>query len=697
MKKRNTTSKMDSTRLVCLTFFIIEIIIIVLCYFIESSSWQNTIAITAAYAKIFTGCCMLCILSLSFLVCIYFRNLSLDKKILILLGLLSIALGILGISGLVFKNEISFIDAIYKSFQLFVGEFGEVSYKVGTFPVLLNISRFLALFVTFGAITILILKEKLYYLSIRLFYKDIIIITDNINQLATSLIDKMVCKGHKVIVGLIDSKNNTSNSTDGNVPFIDIDMEKHLSTDLLRCNIKKAKCIYLMCDETSLNLKLFRNIQLLLPDIGEEQLEKPGTRQFQEKKSSNKELADEFISIINSRRSPFVSTASKVSKKVICYIQYQNDTERDFYSMDEHLIKRSDSIETYFINITDNAIRQMLNEISLKRVSGFKKVSDSQTSLDNLKRVKIGVAGSGNLLMRTIYEISRIFVFDIKTPLEIYLLNSDSEPTFKNKKLYDLIKFKNTSINELSKSDIKIDLLFISSTSEIDIKNLLYLIFQNNLNDCIKEFLVLTEGNNTEFKILQKFISSLTAPYRNKITSGSDSVINLANTVDLAFTIDDFYNKYGPTSREIHKAYLSAMKSGIMIDFNKLPETLTESNLLNSIHNKLILDYLIDLPLSAGVDYYSLIEFFAACEHERWFNERYLQNFIYSEKQDYLLNKNSSLLHWNHLSETKKDSNIRYVIKSLMTQYERNLSENDSMYMPLIYKYHLNFKKGAEQ
>jgi len=112
MHKKNR--KIKTSRVICLSLFVTVAAVLILCFITEASLWVDTTAMTILYAKIFVGACILSLLLLSLMVSIFFKKLSLDKKILILLGLLAIGLGILGISSLVFKNEMSFIDAIYK-------------------------------------------------------------------------------------------------------------------------------------------------------------------------------------------------------------------------------------------------------------------------------------------------------------------------------------------------------------------------------------------------------------------------------------------------------------------------------------------------------------------------------------------------------------------------------------------------------
>ena len=155
--------------------------------------------------------------------------------------------------------------------------------------------------------------------------------------------------------------------------------------------------------------------------------------------------------------------------------------------------------------------------------------------------------------------------------------------------------------------------------------------------------------------------------------------------MDLALSIESFYKIHGPTSREIHSAYIGAMRNGNLVDFNRLPEIFIESNILSSIHDMLILEVLNRyLLVNPGINMDVLItnelmEFFAATEHERWYNERYLRNYRFSPSPDYILNRNPYLLHWSDLDEQKRKSNVGYLIGSLVSQQTRALSHQSEM------------------
>ncbi|MFO7612836.1 MAG: hypothetical protein R6W99_10200 [Clostridia bacterium] len=113
----------DKERLVCLLAFLFECVIITTCYCIQASLWSDTQYMSVALAMIFSGACMLVILMSGLFVCIFFQQLTVEKKILIMAGLTAAGLGILGFSPAVFDGRISLLDSVYKSFQLFVGEF----------------------------------------------------------------------------------------------------------------------------------------------------------------------------------------------------------------------------------------------------------------------------------------------------------------------------------------------------------------------------------------------------------------------------------------------------------------------------------------------------------------------------------------------------------------------------------------------
>ena len=263
MNTVNNIKKRRKSRFIGILLFLCSSIVILAGYLPEALSWSDTSYVTTDYALLFTGICIVILVCSSFIISLFPRRISIDKKILINLGLIAVAYGITGITGLVFKNEISFVDALYKTFQLFVGEFGDISYEAGSFPLLLNISRFLALFVTFGAITVLVLREKISQLNIRLFYRDVVIITDKIDKRLTALADKLNDSGRKIVMGIIKPTQEITFQSNEQIPVIEFDVDKTLSRGLHFCNVKNAKCIYLFCENTSDNIVLLRNVNEL--------------------------------------------------------------------------------------------------------------------------------------------------------------------------------------------------------------------------------------------------------------------------------------------------------------------------------------------------------------------------------------------------------------------------------------------------
>lgn len=666
-----------------------------MCYLIESSKWESTAYMTEIYAKLFLGSCILLILVASLFLCLFFRRLTLDKKILILFGFTAVALGLLGISGIVFENKISFIDAVYKTFQLFVGEFGDVSFEVGTFPLLLNISRFLALFVTFGAIVILLAKEKILQISIRLAYRDTVLITDSINRRITAIIDRLHEDNRRLVIGLIDSsQSSVTIFQDENSPIVSFNIEKDLHKGLSACNIKKAACIFLICSDTSDNIRIYRNILQLKKEKSKKEI----TPQERNKNSSQTPLSDLYKNFRKSLNEPpeHSSIENKIHK-TICYLHYTEASEKEYYSLDESLSDRSGSFETYFINLTETAIRQMISRISLSNLTKKDNIAGNHNPMDDLRNIKIGVSGSDELFYSTLKEILRIFIFSDFPPLNIYNLydKNSLDPTrgiSARGALKPLLNLIDLPISPLPENSHGPDILFICSDDVIEIRSILHSVFQSGLSSSIREYIIITETSQVDMEILRKYVDALISSCRRNKTIPSNppsgTVIRMANVINLIMTIDDFYKAYGPDFRKVHDAYMTAMPNGKLNDFNKLPEVFIESNLLNSIHNNLLLEYTSRLN-SIGKDLITdeFLEFLTATEHERWFNERTLRGFVYSEKTNYMLNTNSYLKHWNNLDKVKQETNIRYVIEELMELSKSNRKKYEIILKDFISEY----------
>ena len=690
-KRINLRSRRRSNFIGFILFFFSSLIILA-GYLPEAVSWKDTPFVTSDYALLFTGICMVILISSSFVISLFPRRISIDKKILVNLGLIAVAFGITGITGLVFQNQISFVDAIYKTFQLFVGEFGDISYSTGTFPLLLNISRFLALFVTFGAITVLVLREKISQLNIRLFYRDVVIFTDNIDKRISALADKIGESGRKIVIGLIKSSQEISFKSNESVPVIEFDIDKTLLRGLAYCNVSHAKCIYLFCNNTSDNIILFRSVS--------DQFSKPGkSRADTAKKEDLPETEDTYDerleNLYSSLANKYQSSPDKKKRKrknVKCFIQYKSYSEKEYYSIDNSLAEKSSRLETYFINPDINALRQMISGINLRNLLNLKDTKDAGEIVKRMNSLKIGIAGSGILLENTAFEIPRLCTFSNAESIELYYVGGITgaiklKALMSNSNIGDSVVINEANLNSKNISIPDLDLLFICSDSEIQIKSIVHSVFQMGLHSHIKEMLILTEGNRIEFDILQKYISNLAGNYPYS-GGNSYSTIYIGNSVDLIMSIDDFYNAYGPDIHSVHESYRLAMNNGLLSDFNKLPEELIESNLLSSIHKHLLLGMLSSLFPDSEKDiipkggFIEVIDHLAAVEHERWYRERLMQGYILSESHDYLLNKNPYLKHWSGLDNEMKQKNKSYLINAIKMQHDKQIAFIHDVFMP---------------
>jgi len=692
MGNENNTKNRRKSNIIGLILFFFSTLIILAGYLPEALSWEDTPFITAQYALIFTGICITVLIAASFIISLFPRRISVDKKVLVNLGLIAVAFGISGITGLVFQNEISFIDAIYKTFQLFVGEFGDISYKADSFPLLLNISRFLALFVTFGAITVLVLREKISQLSIRLFYRDVVIISDSLDKRITALSKKLSETNRKIVIGLIKPTQEISFGSNEQVPVIEFDVDKTLSRGLNYCNVKRSKCIYLFCNNTADNIILYRAVRQLLNNKKRVKIKSEQNAVDNDVPTLAKDAVNLlYSSLANHHKIKF--SRPKVKQKIIkCFIQYKTYSEKEYYSIDNSLSGESGRLETYFINPDINALRQMISSIELRNLVNIKNRATADDVISRMNSIKIGIAGSGMLLESAAYEIPRLCSFSDSEKLELHFIGDISDTirlkaTLSNSRLGGCITVHNVNLNSSNSSIPELDILFICSKSEMQIKTIIHSVFQLGLYRNLKELLILTEGNRIEFDILHKYISNLAGQFPF-VGDTVFSSIHLGNTVDLIMSIDDFYSAYGPDIHSVHEAYKKSISKGLISDFNKLPEELIESNLLTSIHNHLILGMLSSLFLESSEDtiklseFEKIIEHLAAVEHERWYRERLLQGYILSDSHDYLLNKNPYLKHWTFLDEDMKQKNKLYLLNTLQIQHDKQTALIFDVYMP---------------
>lgn len=695
-------------QIVCYSVFILEVTGVVLCFTLKINSWTDSIYITAGSAILFSGIILFVLLAVSLLVCIYFKQLAIEKKILIMLSSIAIALGVLGFTDLVFENKLTFIDTIYKSIQLFVGEFEYTALSNNPVPPMINAARFLALFVTFGTIFTIILKQKIYYMNIKLFYRDVVIISNEPEGYIADLANKFVADNRKVLIAYTKETDVQNQITSGEIPVVSIDIKKNMKIGLKTCNVKNAKSIYLLCDATSENVELIKSIYTMLNIKKKNNEQLPIVQKDVQKQNTINELIKEYRKLLlEDKRIKSLARNKAKSRNVSCYIQYQTDEERKYYSIDEVFTNRTDDFTTYFINRYDISIRQMLSKSNVTNSIDFGEITIDKLK-DNLNDINIAVSGSGEMLDRTIIEIAKNCVYNNVAPFKIYLIEL-SEENFKiPQKLQGLVAIEKVSVKDFAKSGKKLNQFFISSRDEKEIQALLEKIFQYDMQEKIFEYLILTDGNVVEYDILKNYIKGLLSLYargQKKFVKGFNPSIYLSNIKDLIPTVNKFYQNYAPTGREIFDAYKNAIVDDELLDFNNLPERFIDSNILSALHNNFILDIvdrwvdaneILSDKVSAKIFNKSLEElliYLAMTEHERWYNERTLQGFIYSKEKSQLYNKNANLLHWDKLSNKQKDISVKYVISTLIAQYKKPV-DNEDIYENVISKFDFKSVQG---
>ena len=625
-----------------------------------------------------------------------------------MLGAFAISIGTIGLTDLVFEYNLTFFDILYKSIQFFVGEFEYTALFNKPVPLLVNMARFIALFVTFGTIFTLILKQKIFLLNIKLFYRDVVIITNKPEGYINDFANKFVRNNRKVIIAYTSNNELINKIVSGGIAIIPIDISKNMKMDLNNCNVKNAKNIYLLCNNTKDNIKLIKAVYPLFENANQ----KKTVSDIEAKKDRNIKSIDRLVEDYRGFKSGNYFPKDKENKKgksskTVCYIQYQTDSERDYYSLDEVFTNRTNELITYFINVYDISIRQMISESLITDTLNIDNKTLSALK-DELNAIKIAVSGSGEMLNRTISEIAKNCVYNDKVPIEIYYIkderfNSDISKCKLSMQLEELVKIRTVSAKDLSKLTNRISLFFITTVDEMEVKNILSAVFAHNLQNNIHKYIILTEGNIVKYEILKSYIKGLISPYVSGVKKFKDSSfkpkIYLSNIKDLILAIDKFYLRYGPTGKEIFSAYMSAMINNELQDFNSLPERFINSNILSAMHNNFIVSVVEkmmpqeDMPGSTGSEdthakLKELFVYLAKTEHERWYNERRLQRIIYSKEQSHLYNKNANLLHCDDLSKKQQENNIRYVLNTIIAQ-RRKCKDDDmsGIYKDLIIKY----------
>lgn len=684
---------LDKERLVCYFTLLIEFLIVAFCYASKINLWTDTEFMTADSAILFSGIIISLLLIISLLICTYFNQLTVEKKILIILGSITISLSVLGLTDLVFENELTFFDIMYKSIQIFAGEFEYTSLYNRPVPPMVNIARFLGLFVTFGTIFTLILKQKIYQMSIWLFYRDVVIITNESEGFISDLANKFINDNRKVIIANTTGNDTKHQIISGRIPVIPVDIEKNINIDLKTCNIKNAKNIYLLCDDTKDNIRLAKAIYPLISSKNKtSEIMINDTETTNQHKTIDELIIDYFCLLLDNKQNHITPKTVGKIKKISCYIQYQTDEERKYYAIDEVFTKRTDNLATYFVNIDGICIRQMISRSKIENTFDFKGTSIDRSE-DELNNISIAIAGSGEMLDRAIIEIAKNCVYNSKTPLKIYYLTNMQGNLEISEKISDIVTIESISYRDFCMTKKHINLFFIVSKDEKEVQNILRQVFQYDIQEQISEYMILTNGNTVEYNILISYLKSLLSPYKNGQKDIGDKNFSprifISNIKDLTPTIDNFYRKYAPTAKEIHDAYKKAIENKDLQDFNSLPERFIDSNILCAVHNDFILNVLKKWMTEQKTNLHNGNEesfkqmfkeffvFLVITEHERWFNERSLQGYIYSNHHSNLYDKNASLLHWEQLSDQQQQNNIRYVTSTLIAQYKRAFDDDD--------------------
>ncbi|MDP3386343.1 MAG: hypothetical protein Q8S24_03840, partial [Eubacteriales bacterium] len=499
MAAKREKNWLDKERFVCYFTLLIEFLIVAFCYASKINIWMDTEYLTADSAIMFSGIIIALLLIISLLICIYFNQLTVEKKVLIILGSITISLSVLGLTDLVFENEMTYFDVMYKTIQMFFGEFEYTSLYNRPVPPMINAARFLGLFVTFGTIFTLILKQKIYQMNIWLFYRDVVIITNESEGFISDLANKFVNDNRKVIIATTTQNDTKHQIKSGRIPIIPVDVEKNINIDLKTCNIKNAKNIYLLCDDTKDNIRLAKTIYPLISSktkTGE--MTANDTETAKEQKAIDDLITDYFNLLFDNKQNQLNLESDSKMKKISCYIQYQTDEERKYYAIDDVFTKRTDNLATYFVNIHGIAIRQMISRSKIADTLRFKGTSIDRSKAE-LNNISLAIAGSGEMFDRAIEEIAKNCVYNGKTPLEIYHLANKQDNLEISIRISDIVTVESISYRDFYMTQTRINIFFIVSKDEKEVQNIIRQVFQYDIQEQICEYMILTNGNAIEY------------------------------------------------------------------------------------------------------------------------------------------------------------------------------------------------------
>ncbi len=593
-------------------------------------------------------------------------------------------------------SQTAFGEVVYKAILLFMGEWSFSDTVSSLEP--LGIGRFLALIVTSGSVLIVLLREKFIYWKIRRFYSGSIIISDTpegyIMDLAKSI---MAQEGddNRVVIGYTSPVDHQYKNKDSAVPIISINVEdeKSLNFGLEACNIENAKTIYLLNSETEINVQIAKQIYKLYHEEESQRLVKnmkDSIENIQKKHLNNNEsaLRNELKKVIKN------VWGQGTGESKLCYIQYRTDEERNFYSFDEAFNHINRNFNTCFINPYDISIRQMIscskigksisvNDIDQQVECMQASITKEQALIKTLENTRILVAGSRQLLRRTLFEISRIAIYNNTLPYTIYYLDCNVSGMDESAidKLIDLkIDERHFSIQRIKPESVVTDLgrikqFYISSTSESEIRRLIEVSFQHGIGNITDEIFITTKGSDSEYEILNNYIKALF----NKDIIGDrfKHTVYISRVTDLLIRFQDFNKKFGSKTVDVFINYIlnASIDENNKITstrFDRMPEIFKDSTLMSVLHDEFLMDVIerldghVDFSVNGDLENASeAIKYLSVTEHNRWFNERSLQGYMYHPEKNHLINKNPSLREWKLLTEELRKTHNDYIIPTL--------------------------------
>lgn len=553
-----------------------------------------------------------------------------EKKVLIIISIIVMNFGIIGyiatdiLTGMEI-NALTTINSIYQTIQLFVMEYTEPI----NVPISIQVARFLALIVAAGTIILLVAKEKLRNLIIKLVYRQhVVICCDDMEEYIFEIARSTK---QKVIIAYYNQHMLKNLSEDYKKRFTLIEIKKE-DNFVRKVKISQCKKIFLLRNQAVDNIILANECY-------------------------------ECCKLHKKEQKP----------KVICYIRYNNEDEFNLYTKHLLFTDIQDRLITRCINLQQLVARNVIYKYS--PISLMEKHNESCT-LEELSEISIGIMGEGKLLKAMLYENALNAHYNKNDKIKMTYYHTGFIRRL-IKKPYDQIIELDT-INILGEDEMiniqKINnhviyLCYHNATKALKELKLLLHFFEHydaSKANRYSQIVLVIEDDKIEYDLLKTHIQIINDKTNEKNSDSNNMLkfpweIQIQSLHELIGKLEAVYD--GSNAKKMHEIYKKCYKNDDE-DFNweKLSETQKELNYVMVKHCTQI-----KLPIWKILKKDSLMEeeevykIFAEMEHNRWKAQKLLQGYAYFHKRDDDLLLNEKLLPYSELDENQSEENSKYI------------------------------------